>query len=128
MSVRLLSQGGLIEHKESGEAWCQQLGRYQHLPLQCVPSLFAVIVNQSLSDALFSWMYFISAVSSCAPRFARPEWNTTARPGEHPVSAIEDPPAAETYITAASRREAVTGSQAKVASKHKERYRLHRDV
>ena len=53
---------------------------YQHLPLQCVPSLFAVMVNQSLSDALFSWMYLISAVSSCAPRSARPHTSTAAEP------------------------------------------------
>lgn len=41
---------------------------YQHLPDQCVPSLFEVMVNQSESVPLLIWMYLIRACSSCGGR------------------------------------------------------------
>ena len=37
---------------------------HQHLPDQCVPSLLDAIVNQSWSEALFSWTYLINAAYS----------------------------------------------------------------
>jgi hypothetical protein len=38
---------------------------HQHLPFHFLPPSSGAIVNQSVSDSLFIWMYLISAWSSC---------------------------------------------------------------